>query len=94
MPLDCNPYLERWGDPKTWFSDCSARPGRYLTRPEQHKVSARLIHLEKMLIGMCVRLQPSGLIAACLGVSCEAVERRQRDLGLQLPRGKGKRGVF
>lgn len=89
--MDRNIYLERYGDPKTWVCDCSARPGRYLKGAEQRAVSARLVHLEKMLIGMCVRLQPSGVIAACLAVSREAVDARRRDAGLMLTRGQGLR---
>jgi len=93
MNLDRNIYLERYGDPKTWFSDCSARPGNYLTKDTQRVVHERLNANQKLIAGMSIRLHTSEVIAAVLGVSRIAVNNRRRQMGLQLPRGQGKRRI-
>lgn len=89
MILDREIYRQRWGDPSTWFSDCSARPGRYLRgQGSQEAVSCRLQARSGLLVGMAIRRVPATVIAACLGVSREAVVKRLRPLGLNAKPGR------
>lgn len=76
------------GNPTDWHGDWR-RPGRYLTGDEQNAAHARLIAHERMLVGMAVRqVLQSKQLAAIMGVSREAIDRRLRPLGLKNPAGK------
>lgn len=87
MILDRDIYRERLGDPNEWTGDWR-RPGKYLCGEQQGAVQARMQQHRLMLIGMSIRKQPSGLIAAILCVSRETVDTRRRELGLSIPRGR------
>lgn len=80
IQIDRSIYREKYGDPSTWFSDCSARPGDYDRGAEK---AARLTQNEALIIGMAIRNTPSKLIAAVFCVSRESVDRRLRPLGFK-----------
>lgn len=83
-------YRERLGDPSAWAGDWR-RSGRYLAKETHVVVQKRLAANRQLLIGMAIRGQTSGFIAAVLGVSREAIDTRRRPLGLALRRGVAAR---
>lgn len=82
MNHDRSIYRERLGDPSAWTGDWR-RPGKYLSKEQQHATQARMRTHHRMLIGMAIRGAKSSVIAAILSVSREAVDRRLRPLGLK-----------
>lgn len=86
MNHDGTVFRERLGDPAEWTGDWR-RPGNYLGGEQQQSVHARLEQNRPLMIGMMIRRQKSGVIAAVLCVSREAIDSRRREFGLARPRG-------
>ena len=80
--FDRDVYVKRWGHPSSWTGDWS-RKGRYLRANEQPEILARLTAYTQFIQGLSARSMPSQTIAAIMGVSREAVDRRLRPEGFK-----------